>query len=251
MDFENQISQATKTSLADLSYFNGTLNRSMLRSLFFRAVKRVLDYVVAIIVGVLVLPVLVVIVFISIAVQGWSPFYISKRCIKPNKAINVFKLRAMVKDANSDKYKLHERFMRNGYLDIPTDCEVYTPLGRFLESYQLVELPQVYNIIFNGMSWVGNRPLPQRNNDLLKEYYGWQGRYDAPCGLTGISQVVGKLNLQPEERLLLERLYSYVYANGNILKCDFRIILATINLVLFDKTIDYKTSIKLLQSCME
>ena len=250
MDIDNIINQATKTDLADLSFFGKTTEQSFLSPAFYKFIKRSFDYIFSIVLGILVLPVLAIIALVSIVVQGWSPFYTSKRCVKPNKTINVYKLRAMVKDANSDKYKLHERFMRNGYLDVPLDCEVYTSFGRWLECFQFVELPQVYNVIFSGMSWVGNRPLPQRNNELLKQYFGWEGRYDAPCGITGISQVVGKLNLQPEERLLLERLYSYVYANGNILKCDIGIIIATFNLVWFGKILDYKSAVRLLQRCM-
>ena len=44
-----------------------------------------------------------------------------------------------------------------------------------------------------------------------------------------------KDNLEPEERLALEVKYSEVYRQGNVLKCDLFITLATIRLILFKK----------------
>ncbi len=156
----------------------------------------------------------------------------------------------MVKDAKSPKYNLNGRFMRNGYLDIPLTCEVYTPLGRILERLQIVEVPQFLNIIFNGMSLIGNRPLPMENIDLLKSYHGWDDRFESPAGITGIAQVVGKLNMSPDQRLALEVLYSRVFHKGNVLKCDALIIYYTCRLILFGKALKYEDAKALLASCM-
>ena len=122
---------------------------------------------------------------------------------EPDRTIPVFKFRTMVRDATSPKYRLAERYMRDGYLDIPLSCEVYTPLGRLLERLQIVELPQMLNVLFHGMSIIGNRPLPQDNVRCLQKHDGWEQRFDCPAGISGISQIVGKLNLRPEERLSL------------------------------------------------
>jgi len=220
-----------------------------MRPAFYRLIKRAADVLQALVLGIIALPILVTIALISLVVQGWPPLYISERCVKPSKTIKVIKLRTMVKDATSGKYRLVERFMHNGYLNVPPDCEVYTPLGRWLERYQLVELPQIFNILFHGLSWVGNRPLPLSNNELLKQYPGWEERYDAPCGITGISQVVGKHNLEADKRLLLERLYAHVYTHGNIVKCDFLIVLATFRLIWAGKPLEYREACKLMQQC--
>ena len=42
--------------------------------------------------------------------------------------------------------------MNKGFLNIPLESEVYTNFGRFLERFQLVEIPQIYNIFKNGLS---------------------------------------------------------------------------------------------------
>jgi len=156
----------------------------------------------------------------------------------------------MVKNATDPKYKLKERFMRDGFLDIPLDCEVYTPIGRILEKTQIVELLQLFNVIIDKMSLIGNRPLPFDNLVLLKKHRDWTRRFDSPAGMTGISQVVGKLNLTPKERLELEGLYSDVYEKGNILKCDILIIYYTIHLILFKKETSKAEAFNLLKSCL-
>ena len=164
--------------------------------------------------------------------------------------MSILKFRTMVKDATSSKYRLRERFMRDGYLDIPLDCEVYTPIGRFLERTQLVEVLQFLNILFHGMSLIGNRPLPSENIELLKNFRGWEGRFDSPAGLSGLSQVVGKLNQTPEERLELECLYSSVYKSksGNILLCDLFIVYYTIRLLLFGKPLPIDAAKRLIMT---
>lgn len=140
--------------------------------------------------------------------------------------------------------------MRDGYLDIPIDCDVYTPLGRVLERTQIVELPQVLHVLLHGMSWVGNRALPEENIRLLNQFPGWQERFDSPPGLTGISQVVGKMNLAPLQRITLERMYARVFKTGNVLKCDAFIILATGWLIIFDRCMSYDEAVALLERCL-
>ena len=216
-----------------------------------RLIKRIFDILVSIIALAILFPILALASLLILATDGWPFLYISKRFVAPGKAIKIYKLRSMVRDAKSPNYRLNERFMRNGYLDIPLTCEVFTPLGRLLERAQLVEVPQFINIIFNGMSLIGNRPLPGENIDLLKEHNGWEDRFLSPAGITGIAQVVGKLNMNPDQRLALEVLYSKVYRQGNILKCDLYIIFFTIRLILFSKALQYKYAKDFLNDCLK
>lgn len=127
--------------------------------------------------------------------------------------------------------------MRDGYLDIPLECEVYTPIGRFLERTQLVETLQLFNVLLHGMSLIGNRPLPKDNILLLSQFDGWERRFNSPAGLTGLSQVVGKLNQSPQGRLELEGMYSNLYRkkDANILICDMYILYYTVRFLLFKR----------------
>jgi lipopolysaccharide/colanic/teichoic acid biosynthesis glycosyltransferase len=198
-----------------------------------RLLKRLLDLAIATPLLLLLAPVFLCGIVLLWLTEGRPIFYISTRYVGLNRPVRVIKFRTMVRDACSAKYRLNERFMRDGYLDIPLTCEVYTPVGRILERLQIVELPQLLNVLVDGMSIVGNRPLPKENLDLLaRTNSGWVKRFESPAGITGISQIVGKLNLGPAERLRLEAFYSRVYQEGNIIKCDLLILWYTTACVL-------------------
>jgi lipopolysaccharide/colanic/teichoic acid biosynthesis glycosyltransferase len=86
---------------------------------------------------------------------------------------------------------------------------------------------------------------------LLKKISGWDKRFGSPAGLTGITQVVGKMNLTPQKRLELEGMYSDVYEKGNVLKCDFLIVLYTARLLLFKKNTSIEEAMVMMNSCLQ
>ena len=210
--------------------------------------KKIIDMIFSIILLVILFPILLLSAIFILISTGRPIFYVSKRRICPNKLIKINKFRTMVQDANSAKYQLKENFMVGGFLDIPITSEVYTPIGRLLERFQIVELPQLFNILFNGMSFVGNRPLPEDNIKLLSKHKNWDRRFESPSGITGIAQVVGKIYLNPSERLTLESMYSEVYNSptGNILVCDVIIAYYTLRLIITGRPLNYKNAIKIL-----
>lgn len=214
---------------------------------FSNLFKRLADIALSIVLLTALFPVLVAISFVIFILEGYPVFYISQRYISLDQCVFILKFRTMVLDATSPKYRLRERFMKDGFLDIPLECEVYTPIGRFLERTQIVEVLQLFNVLLHGMSLIGNRPLPRENVLLLKKFSGWEHRFDSPAGLTGLSQVVGKLNQDPEGRLKLEGMYSQFYrAKGkNILFCDLYIVFYTVRLLLFKKNLPMDQALEL------
>jgi lipopolysaccharide/colanic/teichoic acid biosynthesis glycosyltransferase len=216
-----------------------------------RAIKRLFDVLIAAPLLLMALPVMFCAAICVLVTEGRPIFYLSTRYMGLHRSIRVLKFRTMVRDATSPRHKLNERFMRDGYLDIPVNCEIYTPVGRILERLQIVELPQLINVLVHGMSLVGNRPLPKENLELLAKFPIWENRFDSPAGITGIAQIVGKLNLMPAQRLRLESLYSKVYLKGNIFKCDLFIIWHTMVAVLLqNKGITFDRAETFLLSCL-
>ena len=211
--------------------------------MLYRRLKRIEDIFFSVLILLLLLPILIMLSIVMLLVQGTPLFYISKRMVGLNKEIKIFKFRTMVKDAKSKKYGLEEKYMKDGYLDIPLDSEVYTKIGIILEKTQLVEVPQIFSVLFGQLSIVGNRPLPKKNIELLKHNYPelWKERFKCPAGITGISQVVGKFSLLANERLELESLYAKVYLEGNILKADAYIFFSTIILLIFHDSVAYRS----------
>ncbi len=223
--------------------------------MFYKYIKRVEDIALSLIILIIFSPIIILFSISSLIMQGWPIFYISKRMVGINKTISIIKFRTMVKDAKSDKYGLEKKYMKDGYLDIPMESEVFTPIGRILEKTQLVEVPQVFAVLFGKISFVGNRPLPMKNVELLKKKFPekWEERFNSPAGITGISQVVGKFILTSEQRLELEALYSKVYQEGNVLKADAYIFFSTIILLLLRNSVafrSYDSAKKMLLSCL-
>ncbi len=213
------------------------------KQLFYRSIKKIEDIVFSVTTLIIFLPIIIIIIILSFFIQGRPIFYVSERIVGLQKKIHIIKFRTMVKDAKSPKWNLEEKYMKDGYLDVPIISEVYTPFGRLLEKTQLVEILQIFHVLFNHMSFVGNRPLPENNVKILKKKFPdtWQERFKSPAGMTGITQVAGKFNLTSEQRLELESLYSKVYHEGNILKADAYIFFSTIILLLLKDASAYRS----------
>jgi len=213
------------------------------KKILFRSIKKIEDVIFSISTLIIFLPIIIITIILSLIIQGFPIFYVSERIVSLNKKIHIIKFRTMVKDAKSPRWGLEEKYMKDGYLDIPISSEVYTPFGRILEKTQLVEILQVFHVLFSHMSFVGNRPLPKSNVDMLKTRFPdkWQNRFKSPAGMTGITQVAGKFNLTSEQRLELESLYSKVYREGNVLKADAYIFFSTIILLLLRDASAYRS----------
>jgi lipopolysaccharide/colanic/teichoic acid biosynthesis glycosyltransferase len=213
------------------------------KQIFYRIIKKFEDIIFSISTLIIFLPIIIIVIILSFFIQGRPIFYISERIVGLQKKIHIIKFRTMIKDAKDPKWGLEEKYMRDGYLDVPIYSEVYTPFGRLLEKTQLVEILQVFHVFLNRMSFVGNRPLPEKNVELLKKKFPdtWQERFKSPAGMTGITQVAGKFNLTSKQRLELESLYSKVYQKGNVLKADAYIFFSTIILLLLKDASAYRS----------
>jgi len=106
------------------------------------------------------------------------------------------------------------------------DAERMTRLGRFLRSYSLDELPELFNVLAGQMSLVGPRPL-------FKHYLGRYSpeqarRHEVLPGITGWAQINGRNALSWEEKFKLD----VWYVDNWSLMLDIKILLITIGKVL-------------------
>ncbi|QDZ13293.1 sugar transferase [Devosia ginsengisoli] len=176
----------------------------------FRILKRVIDLALAI--G-LVLAIWWAMIIIWAAVRLQSPgpgIYRQPRIGQNGRLFTCLKFRTML--LSTPDRGTHEI----------SDTAV-TGLGRFLRRTKLDELPQVFNVIRNEMTFVGPRPsLPSQSEVVIERER--RGVLQAKPGITGLAQING-IDMSDPVRLAE---YDQRYLELQSPRLDFQIMLATL-----------------------
>jgi exopolysaccharide biosynthesis polyprenyl glycosylphosphotransferase len=186
---------------------------------YMTSVKRSIDLVGALLILVLLSPVLVLAWVGTVATMGFPVFFRQERVGKELKPFEVFKLRTMVRDAEK----------KTGPVLASEDDPRVTPWGRFMRTYRIDELPQLFNILKGNMSFVG--PRPERKffvDQNMIDIPGYRERFNVKPGVTGLAQVSGGYATTPERKLKYDLIYMY-HQN---LAMDAQIVLETLRVVL-------------------
>jgi len=202
---------------------------------------RVLDLFLLALLSFLIIFILLIVIPLKLFFDGFPIFYISFRVGKNKRLIKVYKFRTMINNQDFIRKEV-SKYTFKGYESIPLDSTIYTNMGRFFEKFQIVEFPQLINILKGEMSFVGYRPLPsdyvkKQEKDFVEQIF--TTKYSRIPGLTGFTQLIGKENLESEKRLEIESLETDFYQNSpnlKILICYFLMIYGTITLVVTGKT---------------
>lgn len=156
-------------------------------------IKRVLDFVFALLLLILLSPLLLVVTFwLHFANKGAGAFFTQERPGKDEKIFKLYKFKSMT----------DERDVEGSLLP---DAERITQAGRFVRSTSIDELPQLWNVLKGDMSFIGPRPLLVRYLPYYTERE--HRRHDVRPGITGLSQVSGRNNLKWDERLEMDVVY--------------------------------------------
>jgi sugar transferase (PEP-CTERM system associated) len=194
-------------------------------SSFFRLVRRLLNFSVALIALLLSLPLLP---FIVLAVKLGSPgpaLYRQQRVGRRGKVFYCYKFRTMRQDAEAD----------TGATWAADDDPRITRVGKFLRASRLDEIPQLWCVLKGDMHFVGPRPeRPEFVEWLSKEirYYGV--RHMVRPGITGWAQVQYKYgNTLDDAREKLQ--YDLFYIKNASIALDLWIMFQTVKIVLLGR----------------
>ena len=177
------------------------------------ALKRFFDIVVSFAMLVVLSPVLLIFAVVSAVSTKSFPIFVQARMGKNNKAFNVFKFRTMRADTPSD--------VATAEL---ADADSYiTRVGGLMRRYSIDELPQIANILFGQMSFVGPRPVVVTETNLV-ELRTRNGACSVRPGLTGLAQISGRDFVNDHEKAKMDAFYA---ANLSI-SMDFRLLVQTL-----------------------
>ncbi len=183
-----------------------------------RIMKRCFDIIVSCFGLVIISPLLFIIVC-AIKINSRGPVvYKNQRVGKNGKLFSVYKFRTMKieycigpeyqntqKALEFEKELISEKSVRKGPLYKVIDDPRRTGVGKWLERFSLDELPQLFNVLKGNMSLVGPRPhQPREVAQYEKKYMKILG---IKPGITGMSQISGRSDLDFEEEAKLDMLY--------------------------------------------
>ncbi len=102
-----------------------------------------------------------------------------------------------------------------------------TGMGRFLRKFSIDELPQIWNILKNDMSWIGPRPALWNQDDLIAERDKY-GANDVKPGLTGWAQINGRDELEIPVKAKLDGEYVEKLSFGFDCRCFFGTVISVL-----------------------
>lgn len=154
--------------------------------------KRILDILLALVLGIVFLPFGLLIALLITCTSKGPVFFRQQRVGKNCKIFRIYKFRTMRVETERDGRPLG-------------DMERMTRTGAFLRKLSLDEVPQVLNILKGDMCFIGPRPLLV---EYIPRYSAFQmRRHEVLPGITGWAQVNGRNQVDWEERFRLDVWY--------------------------------------------
>jgi O-antigen biosynthesis protein WbqP len=179
-------------------------------------VKRLLDVILALLAALLLaVPILLIALLVRITSEG-PVLHWSDRVGKANRLFKMPKFRSMRMDTPA----LATHLLQN-----PGDF--LTPIGHFLRTTSLDELPQLWSILVGDMSFVGPRPALFNQVDLISLRTQF-GVHELVPGLTGWAQVNGRDELPIPDKVKQD----VEYLRRRSVCFDLKILILTIAKVL-------------------
>ena len=213
--------------------------------MLYDTLKRLIDIVAAIILGILFLPIWIIIPVLLKLDSPGPIFYQPERVGRNGLIFGMYKFRSMkMFEVNGGVVhavefwehnpELYEKYKRSGWkLELDEDPRI-TKLGKILRQTSIDEMPQVLNVLRGEMSLVGPRAYVQPELEDARERYGpkisklIKESLSVKPGITGPWQVSGRNEIPWNQRVAIDadyaRRHSLLYDLYIILKTPFAMI---------------------------
>ncbi|MEX0777500.1 MAG: sugar transferase [Phycisphaeraceae bacterium] len=156
-------------------------------SLLYRAVKRSVDILGALVGLALTLPLYPLVALAIVWEDGWPVFFGHRRQTLGGREFVCLKFRSMRRDAEQHKALLAGQNQADGPQFFIKHDPRLTRIGRLLRDSNIDELPQLWNVLLGHMSLVGPRPSPHKENQYCPPWR--EARLSVRPGITGLWQV--------------------------------------------------------------
>lgn len=199
---------------------------------FYLFNKRVFDIVASIFFLILASPLMLLVALLVVLTSRGPVFFKDERIGYQGQVLQVWKFRTMYKGANEHpELFLNENQMLQYEMERKVDNDPrVTKFGKFLRMMSIDELPQFFNILAGNMSFVGPRPVTDRELDDNFTEEERKLLLSVKPGLISYWGVHGrsKVTWESKDRQKLELEYFY----HRSLWCDFVLMLRAIPAVL-------------------
>ena len=181
--------------------------------MYQKYIKRLFDITASLVLIIILLPLMILIFFLVWIFIGY-PIFFQKRPGLNNKIFTIYKFKSLY---DVSKNAIEEKRQNK--------------LGDFLRKTGLDELPQLFNILKNDMSFVGPRPLLI---EYLKNYTIYEKkRHLVKPGITGLAQInPDSSGIKSWNKSIKLDIF---YVNNICFFLDIEILFKTLVLVLFKK----------------
>ena len=182
--------------------------------MYRKYLKRWLDFVIVLCVLAVIWPILLLVtLWLHFANKGAGAFFTQERPGRNGKIFKVIKFKTMTDERDADGNLL-------------PDAERLTPVGRFVRSTSIDELPQLINVLKGDMALIGPRPLLVQYLPLYSKEQA--RRHEVRPGITGWAQCHGRNSISWTEKFKLD----VCYVDHCSLITDIKVIFITIKKVL-------------------
>ena len=182
--------------------------------MYRKYLKRWLDFVIVFCVLAVIWPILLLVtLWLHFANKGAGAFFTQERPGRNGKIFKVIKFKTMTDERDADGNLL-------------PDAERLTPVGRFVRSTSIDELPQLINVLKGDMALIAPRPLLVKYLPLYSKEQA--RRHEVRPGITGWAQCHGRNSISWTEKFKLD----VWYVDHCSLITDIKVIFITIKKVL-------------------